>query len=176
MQLIFHKDSGERKIRRSHALLFLRRSQASRSDKFLHSSFLPHTSYRFHSKKVQQKTAKPLKLRGFSVWHLWACHPRVLVPAVGLEPTRVISSTDFESVTSAIPSHRRAAFRRGSHYNRKAFHCQALIQRRSHSTRYAAPPFPAYATTGPSIIFPTESRYSGATSIAPSSQDKKPRE
>ena len=32
------------------------------------------------------------------------------MPAVGLEPTRVISSTDFESVTSAIPSHRHAAF------------------------------------------------------------------
>ncbi len=28
-----------------------------------------------------------------------------MVPAVGLEPTRV-SSTDFESVTSAIPSRR----------------------------------------------------------------------
>ena len=30
-----------------------------------------------------------------------------LVPVVGLEPTRV-APTDFESVTSAIPSHRRA--------------------------------------------------------------------
>ena len=28
------------------------------------------------------------------------------MPVVGLEPTRVISPTDFESVTSAIPSHR----------------------------------------------------------------------
>ena len=38
-----------------------------------------------------------------------------MVPAVGLEPTRVISSTDFESVTSAIPSHRHClGFHRGS--------------------------------------------------------------
>ena len=29
-----------------------------------------------------------------------------LVPVVGLEPTRGISPTDFESVTSTIPSHR----------------------------------------------------------------------
>ena len=29
-----------------------------------------------------------------------------VVPVVGLEPTRGISPTDFESVTSTIPSHR----------------------------------------------------------------------
>ena len=29
-----------------------------------------------------------------------------MVPVVGLEPTRGISPTDFESVTSTIPSHR----------------------------------------------------------------------
>ena len=31
---------------------------------------------------------------------------RGVVPVVGLEPTRGISPTDFESVTSTIPSHR----------------------------------------------------------------------
>ena len=34
----------------------------------------------------------------------WGLFP--LVPVVGLEPTRGISPTDFESVTSTIPSHR----------------------------------------------------------------------
>ena len=32
-----------------------------------------------------------------------------VVPVVGLEPTRGISPTDFESVTSTIPSHRRSS-------------------------------------------------------------------
>ena len=35
------------------------------------------------------------------------CLLPVMVPVVGLEPTRGISPTDFESVTSTIPSHRR---------------------------------------------------------------------
>ena len=36
-----------------------------------------------------------------------ACRPRAfLVPVVGVEPTRVISTRDFESPSSAIPTHR----------------------------------------------------------------------
>ena len=32
------------------------------------------------------------------------------MPVVGVEPTRVISTRDFESPSSAIPTHRRIAF------------------------------------------------------------------
>ena len=42
---------------------------------------------------------KPRLYRGFSSVHLF--HALKMVPVVGLEPTRVISPTDFESVTSA---------------------------------------------------------------------------
>lgn len=34
------------------------------------------------------------------------------MPVVGVEPTRVISTRDFESPSSAIPTHRRIAFER----------------------------------------------------------------
>ena len=38
--------------------------------------------------------------------HLILVESGAVVPVVGLEPTRGISPTDFESVTSTIPSHR----------------------------------------------------------------------
>ena len=49
--------------------------------------------------ELQTKSRKRRKDRA----HLKALS---LVPVVGLEPTRGISPTDFESVTSTIPSHR----------------------------------------------------------------------
>ena len=51
------------------------------------------------------------------------CSMQRLVPVVGLEPTRV-SPTDFESVTSAIPSHRQwntqSVYRNSDRMSRKS--------------------------------------------------------
>ena len=59
----------------------------------------------------QQVAAEKEKQGHRSMWrrlcrHMtsWPCFD--VVPVVGLEPTRGISPTDFESVTSTIPSHR----------------------------------------------------------------------
>ena len=45
---------------------------------------------------ADKKKAPPDKLEGF-----------LFMPVVGVEPTRVISTRDFESPSSAIPTHRR---------------------------------------------------------------------
>ena len=50
----------------------------------------------FKAGKGVEKDAPPDKLEGF-----------LFMPVVGVEPTRVISTRDFESPSSAIPTHRR---------------------------------------------------------------------
>ena len=48
----------------------------------------------------RQKGSPPDKLEGF-----------LFMPVVGVEPTRVISTRDFESPSSAIPTHRLILFK-----------------------------------------------------------------
>ena len=50
--------------------------------------------FALHTPQIKRKP--PDKLEGF-----------LFMPVVGVEPTRVISTRDFESPSSAIPTHRR---------------------------------------------------------------------
>ena len=62
---------------------------------------------RFRVLLLQQRCAERISVRRTAKGpRLFSPGPFALVPVVGVEPTRVISTRDFESPSSAIPTHR----------------------------------------------------------------------
>ena len=94
---------------RGRALVFAsaRRGAQQKSASATRPTCSENPELRFRVLLLQQRRAERISVRRTAKGpRLFSPGPFALVPVVGVEPTRVISTRDFESPSSAIPTHR----------------------------------------------------------------------